>query len=464
MNIINIKTIKDAVYTLCLSANYAISKNAYSKLLSSYEKTANTKQKELLKNILLNAKIAYETKRPLCQDTGQVLVFMEIGQDVHIEGGDLKTAINEAVEECYKENFFRKSVVNNALFDRTNTASNTPAIIYTDIVKGEEIKINILIKGAGSENKSSAFMALPTADREEIKNLIIQSILSAGTNSCPPMFIGIGIGQTLDGAVLLSKKALYMGNQTKEEQDFSNEILLELNAKAPENYKEIYALDLKILSSSTHIASMPIGITLNCHSFREKMCIIKKDTIIYDNEIPDFIDFNTEDNHKKEILTENINEIRSLKEGENVLLTGEIFVARDAAHKKLFELLKENKPLPVEIKDNIIFYAGPCPANKQEVIGPIGPTTSGRMDKYAIDLYNSGLIATIGKGNRSKELQECIRKNRGIYFSVQGGIASLLKTCIKKSEIIAFSELGAEALYKLNIEKLPVTVEISANL
>ena len=461
MNKINTKTIKEAIYNLCLSANTALNKKAYSKILSAYEKTTNIEQKEILKNILLNAKIAYETKRPLCQDTGQVLVFLEIGQNVQFEGNDLTSEINEGVEKCYKENFFRKSVVKNALSDRTNTNSNTPAIIYTDIVSGDDVKINVLIKGAGSENKSSAVMALPTSTKEELKDLIVKQILSSGLNACPPMFIGIGIGQTLEGAALLSKKALFSEN-TKDE--FANEIIAEVNEKAPENYKGIYALDVKILSKSTHIASMPVGITMNCHSVREAKCIIKNDEITYLSETPDFIDIERTKENKKEIFTENIQEIRSLKQGESILLSGEIYVARDAAHKRLFELMKGNKPLPFEIKDKIIFYAGPCPANEKEIIGPIGPTTSGRMDKYAIELYELGLAATIGKGNRNKETEAAIIKNRGVYFTVQGGIASLLKTCVKKSEIIAFSELGAEAIYKLTIEKMPMTAEISANL
>lgn len=461
MNKINTKTVKEAIYNLCLRANTSLNKSAYSKILSEYKKTDNLKQKEILKNILLNAKIAYETKRPLCQDTGQVLVFLEIGQNVQFEGNDLASEINEGVEKCYKENFFRKSVVKDALSDRTNTNSNTPAIIYTDIVSGDDVKINVLIKGAGSENKSSAVMALPTSTKEELKDLIVKQILSSGLNSCPPMFIGIGIGQTLEGAALLSKKALFSEN-TKDE--FANEILEEVNKKAPENYKGIYALDVKILSRATHIASMPVGITLNCHSVREAKCIIQNDKITYLSETPDFIDIERTEENKKEIFTENIEKIRSLKKGESILLSGEIYVARDAAHKRLFELMKENKPLPIEIKNNIIFYAGPCPANEKEIIGPIGPTTSGRMDKYAIELYELGLAATIGKGNRSKETEAAIIKNRGVYFTVQGGIASLLKTCVKKSEIIAFSELGAEAIYKLTIEKMPMTAEISANL
>ena len=458
---INTETIKNAVYNLCLCANISLDNCVYSKILQAYQNTQNQKQKEILKNILLNVKIAYETKRPLCQDTGQVLVFLEIGQNVKIEGENLKSAINEAVEKCYQENFLRKSVVKNALFDRENTKTNTPAIIYYDIVEGEKIKINLLIKGAGSENKSAVFMALPTLSKDEIKDLIVEKIISSGLNACPPMFIGIGIGQTLEGTAILSKKALFKKEQTEEEKQFCNEILKELNEKAPENYEGIYALDVKMLCEATHIASMPIGITLNCHSMRESECIISPNGVIYNNQEPNFVKLDFNNNETKEIVANDTEKIRELKEGENILLTGEIYVARDAAHKKLSELLKANKPLPFDIKDKIIFYAGPCPAMPGEIIGPIGPTTAGRMDKYAVELYENGLLATIGKGSRTEELEGYIRKNNRIYFSMQGGVASLMKTCVKKSEIIAFEELGAEAVYKLYVEKLPVTVECS---
>ena len=455
------ETIKTAIYNLCLSANTTLGKTAYEKILSAFERTTNDKQKEIIRNILLNAKIANETKRPLCQDTGQVLVFAEIGQNAKIEGSDFKTAINEGVEKCYRENFFRKSVVKNALSERINTNTNTPAIIYTDIVSGDKIKLSVLIKGAGSENKSSVIMGLPTYSKEELKEKIVEAILSSDINACPPMFVGIGIGQTLEGSALLSKKALLTNDNKNKE--FEDEILNELNEKAPSDYRGIYTLDVKIISEPTHIASMPIGITLNCHSMREAQCTIEENQIIYNENTPNFSDLKQSKENRKEVFTDKIDELRSLKKGEDICLTGEIFVARDEAHKRIVELIKKSKPLPFEIKDKIIFYAGPCPAKEGEIIGPIGPTTAGRMDKFAVKLYDLGLAGTIGKGSRGKEVTESIRRNKGVYFTVQGGIASLLKTCIKKSEIIAFSELGAEAIYKLYVEKLPVSVSISQN-
>lgn len=458
---IKLETIEEGIYNLCLKANICLNKTSYSKILSAYNKAKDKAQKEILSNLLRNAKLAYDLKRPLCQDTGQVLVFLEIGQGVLITGGDLKDGINRAVEKCYRENCFRKSVVKNALFERINTKTNTPAIIYTDIVKGDKIRIDVLIKGAGSENKSCAVMELPSLSREELKGEIVNLILSSGVNACPPLFIGIGLGQTLEGAALMSKKALFRNEMSKEEQDFSEEIKRELNDKAPKGYNGIYALSVKIFSSSSHIASMPLGITINCHSLRELGCTIDENGITYDETIKDFEEIKETEERGKEVFTNDFSLVRSLKEGESVLLTGEIYVARDAAHKKMDELMRDNKPLPFQIKDNIIFYAGPCPSKEGEIIGPIGPTTSGRMDRYSFDLYDKGLIGTIGKGQRSPELTECIRKNKGIYFSVQGGIASLIQQCVKKAEIIAFPELGAEAIYKLYVEKMPVKVEIS---
>lgn len=459
--IINISTIENGIYNICLNANICLNKNSYLKILSAYKSAKSNTQKEILSNILKNAKLAYSSKRPLCQDTGQVIVFALIGQEVLITGGDFEERIQRAVEKCYRENFFRKSVVQNALFDRTNTTTNTPAIIYTNIVKGDKIRLDVLIKGAGSENKSVVSMELPSLDREELKNKIVNSVLSSGLNSCPPLFIGIGLGQTIEGAALLSKKALLNSDMSKDEQTFANEIKQTLNEKAPDNYKGIYALDVKIMSASTHIASMPVGITINCHSLREAGCTIDENNIIYDETITDFKDIEGSSQSQKEISAQDTNALRSLKEGESVLLSGEIYVARDAAHKRIYELMKNNKTLPFEIKDKIIFYAGPCPSKPDEIIGPIGPTTSGRMDRFSFDLYEKGLAGTIGKGSRSPELRECIKKNKGIYFSVQGGIASLLQQCVKRAEVIAFAELGAEAIYKLYVEKMPVKVEIA---
>jgi len=442
---ISTELIKEAIYKLCFDANTCLDDKIYSKILKAYENT----QSEELKSILQNAKIAYDTKKPLCQDTGQVLVFLEIGQEVHLTGDFIEDAINSAIEKCYIENYFRKSVVKNAICDRTNTNTNTPAIIYTKYTKGSEINIKVLIKGAGSENKSKLEMMLPTANEEEIIEFCSNTIIEASKNSCPPLFVGIGIGGSAEKAVLLSKEALLENEQ--------NNIAKEIQNKS--NDKDLCVLDVKVLSCATHIACMPVAITINCHSDRTSSCSIKNNKIIYNHKIPNFINFE-ENNSGKEIFINDITSIKNLKEGEEVLLTGEMFVARDMAHKRLKEMMDKGEKLPIDVKDKVIFYAGPCPNKQGEIIGSIGPTTSSRMDKYALVFYKKGILATVGKGNRSEEVKECIKKNNAKYFSITGGIAALLSNKVKKKEIIAFEDLGAEALYRIEVEKFPAKVEI----
>ncbi len=451
MSEISTELIKKAVYKLCFEANTCLSEDVYSKILSAYKNT----QDKVLKAILQNAKIAYEKKLPLCQDTGQVIVFFEMGQEVKLTGEFIENAVNSAVSECYKENYFRKSVVKNAVFDRLNTKNNTPAIIHTKIVEGDNLCIKVLIKGAGSENKSKTDMMLPTSSEEEIIARCSELIIEAKENACPPMFIGIGIGGTMDKAAILSKEVFVCDSFNEKEKDLALKIKENVNSKTNNNY----VLEVKVKSIPTHIACLPIAITINCHSDRTAKCKIVNNEIIFEENKPNFIDFEEEES-KKEIFTSNIKEIRELKTGDEIFLTGEIYVARDMAHKKLKELIDNNKELPFEIKDKIIFYAGPCPNRPNEVIGSIGPTTASRMDKYAEELYNLGLLATIGKGDRSNNVINSIKKNRGKYFIVVGGIAALLSKKVIKSDIIAFEELGTEAIYKLKIEKFPVKVLI----
>ena len=446
MKMISTKLIEEAVYKLCFEANTCLDDRVYSKLVDSYNFTGDKN----LKVILQNAKIAYEKKLPLCQDTGQVIVFVEIGQNVQLVGEFIEDAVNSAVEKCYIENFFRKSVVKNAVFNRDNTKTNTPAIIYTKIVKGDEINIKVLIKGAGSENKSKLEMMLPTSSKGEIIEKCTELILSAGKNACPPMIVGIGIGGTADKASILSKEVLVCDEFKQEELELAQKI------KDRVNEKENLALDVKLKSIATHIACMPVAITINCHSDRFSSCTIKENDVVHHHQIPVFISFEETENGK-EVFTNDVETIKSLKIGEEILLTGGIYVARDMAHKRMLE----EKELPIDIKNKIIFYAGPCPNNPDRVIGSIGPTTAGRMDKFAVELYDKGLLATIGKGDRNTDVQDAVKRNNAKYFTVVGGIAALLADKVKKKEIITYEDLGAEALYLIEVEKLPVKVELS---
>lgn len=453
---VNISTnkISEAVYNLCLQANTCLDADIYNIVYKKFINEQNETEKQKLYNILKNAKIAYEKKRPLCQDTGQVIIFLEIGENVKLEGNNLKKIINEAVEKSYNDNYFRKSVVHNAIFDRTNTNTNTPAIIYTDIIEGEHINIKLLVKGAGSENYSNIKVLTPTATRTELFEHIKTTIANAGEKSCPPFVIGIGAGGTIETAGILSKLAFFETKNTQEELDFLNELknfLKECNNNI---------LDIKIKTTATHIASLPVAITMNCHSTRHAECSVTKEGILYKNTTPTFKKITNTENKLKEIQTSEIDKLKKLVPGERFLLTGKIYTARDAAHKKLLEEYKKNKNLKIELKDKIIFYAGPCPSSSNEVIGPIGPTTSARMDAFMNFMQTQGLFATIGKGERSNEANKIIQESGGKYFTAQGGIASLLAKCVKENNVILYEDLGPEAIRELYVEKLPLTVDI----
>lgn len=459
---INSEIIKKAVYDLCVEANTRLPDSVLEKLSTAYELEMNQEAKCALGLILENAQLAYEKKMPLCQDTGQVLVFIKSKSFP----SNINEIINVAVQNAYEENFFRKSVVRNAIFDRTNTKTNTPCIIYQEITDNDELEIELLLKGAGSENVCALEMLSPTASEDEITEFVVNVVKKAGAKACPPYFIGIGVGGTMEYAGLLSKKALLLD----ENIDINHKQLAE-KIKTAVNALNIgvaglgglsTALDVKILTDFTHIACMPVAVTINCHSSRHAKCIIrgedvkmqgfKEEQLTSHFSLPqlqqDFIPVNTAD----------IAKLKLLKQGQNVLLSGEIYTARDVAHQRLVKMIEQGEDLPFDLKDKVIFYAGPCPACEGCVVGSIGPTTSARMDKYAAILQENGVLATIGKGDRSEEFKEVLKQTGGIYFTALGGIACYLAQKFTKKELIAFEELGTEAICRFEVKDLPLKV------
>ena len=454
MNKIKAETIEQAVYNLCVQANTCYDAELYNKLYDKYLHADSLDKRNKYANILENISLASKIKRPLCQDTGQVLVFVTIGQNTFIDGTNITDAVNNGVKKAYKQNYFRKSVVHNALFNRTNTDTNTPAIVYYDYSNADMTEVSVLIKGAGSENYCRTKMFSPGSQKTDIFDFVEQTVKTAGEKSCPPLVLGIGVGGTMDSAAVLSKKAFFKTENTQEEKQFINELNEYLD-----NMKDDI-LDIKLLTSSTHIACLPVAVTINCHSTRHAMCTIKGNEISYLKNPLAIKSVEMESKDICEIKTDEYEKIKNLKTGDEILLTGEIYTARDAAHKRILDFYTENNKFPFDIKGKIIFYAGPCPAAPHEIIGPVGPTTSARMDGYCDLLYSNGLLATIGKGERSEKALNTIIQNNGKYFIAQGGIACLLAKCIKSSQIVAFEELGTEAVRKLYVEKLPLKVVI----
>ena len=421
----NTNLIYEAVYNMLIQANTKLNLEDYKKL-----KECNSKIRD---EILENAYLANASKRPLCQDTGQVVVFLKIGQDVKLEGEYINDVINKAVKNCYKDNFYRKSVVKDGIFDRTNTNTNTPCIVHTKIIKGDEVSILVGIKGGGAENVTQLKMMNPTSSFEDVLAFARKAAQDAGENACPPMVMGIGIGGTSEVAALNAKYALFKGKKvdTKIENVF----------------------EVKIITSQTHIACLPVCINLNCHSIRHSECVIKDNKIEYKFKDYDVSEYKVQKNARK-INTYNIEEFKNLKTNDEILLSGKIYTARDMAHKKLISMIENNEELPIELKNSIIFYAGPCPKTPDEVIGPIGPTTSKRMDKFAPILYEKGVLATIGKGNRT------IKNTGYLYFKAAGGVANVYKNCVKKAKLVAFEDFGTEAIYELEVVDMPLVAEI----
>ena len=420
----NTKLIYEAVYSALIIANTRLDLETYNKVEVSNCKIKN--------EILKNAYLAYKNQRPLCQDTGQVVVFLNVGQNVVLEGEFIYNAINKAVSDCYKDNFFRKSTVKDAVFDRTNTGDNTPAIIHTNFVEGNEVSILIGIKGGGSENMTRLKMMNPTSSLDDIYDFVKETVLLAGENACPPMTVGIGAGGTAEVACTLAKLALFKGKPV--------DLILD------------NVLDVKMLTTSTHIASLPVCVNINCHSVREIEIKIKEDKIYYD--LKDYTPIKIENEQEAiKVNSGDIETLKSLKTGDKILLTGKIYTARDMAHKRLYNSILNNEKLPIDIKNAIIFYAGPCPKKENEVIGPIGPTTSKRMDKFAPLLYENGVIATIGKGQRTFS-------GGYLYLKATGGVALLYQQSIKSAKIAAYEDLGTEAIYELEVSNMPLTVEI----
>jgi fumarate hydratase class I len=424
---LNTKIFYDVIYNLCKSANTVLPYDVYKKLQNA------DIEPDVKAQILKNAYLANKTSRPLCQDCGQVVFFLDLGQDIALVGDYIEDVINKAVEDCYKKNFLRKSVVEDAIKNRTNTGTNTPCIIHTKIIKGDEIKILLALKGGGAENTSQLKMFNPTADITEIYDFIKQVAFDTHKNACPPMSLGVGTGGTIEVAAMLAKRALYEGEDL------------------PLKIDDVF--EVKMLSAPTHIANLPVCVNTNCHSARHTSATIKASgDVQYHFKDYDIKDVEISSNAQK-IHTSEIEKIKKLVRGDKILLSGTILTARDQAHKRLCDMIEKGEKLPVELNNAIIFYCGPAPKKEGEVIGPLGPTTSKRMDKFAPLLYKKGVIATIGKGERT------IKEGR--YLTVTGGVACLLKECVKKCKTVAFEDLGAEAIYELEIENMPLTVDIA---
>jgi len=451
-------------------------------MVSAYERETNQSAKNAISQILINSKMCALGKRPICQDTGIVNVFVEVGMDIQWESElTLEEMINEGVRRAYNEpdNRLRASIVSDPLFSRKNTQDNTPAVIHTKLVKGNKLDITVAAKGGGSENKSKFTVLNPD---DNLTDWVLKTIPTMGAGWCPPGMIGIGVGGTAEKAMLMAKSALMDPidiNQIKDKSDPTEIESLRINLFNKINALGIGAqglgglttvLDVKIQDYPTHAASLPVAMIPNCAATRHVHFTLDGSGVA---ELPE-VDLSLYPDLEMDVSKYTKVDLNNLTQhqmdhwniGDTLLLSGTIITGRDAAHRRLKSMIDNGEGLPkgVNFDNKFIYYVGPVDAVGNEVIGPAGPTTASRMDKFTdMMLENTGILGMIGKAERGESTIKSIKKHKASYLIAVGGAAYLISKSIKKAKVVAFEEMGMEAIYELEVKDMPVTVAVDTD-
>ncbi|WP_168012992.1 fumarate hydratase [Halomonas salinarum] len=446
----------------------------------AYEREENPAAKDAIAQILINSRMCALGHRPICQDTGIVTVFVHVGMNVQWDAEmSLDDMINEGVRRAYKlpDNVLRASVLADPDGKRQNTKDNTPAIIHHKLVPGDKVEVHVAAKGGGSEAKSKFAMLNPS---DSVVDWVLEQLPKMGAGWCPPGMLGIGIGGTAEKAMEIAKEALLDPIDIQELQargasDRAEELRLELYDKV--NQSGIGAqglgglttvLDIKVKDFPTHAANKPVAIIPNCAATRHVHFSLDGNGAA---ELPapkleDWPEITREigENVKRVNLdTVTPEEVRNWQPGDTLLLNGKLLTGRDAAHKRMTEMLAKGESLPVDMKGRFIYYVGPVDPVRDEVVGPAGPTTATRMDKFTRTmLEETGLLGMVGKAERGPMAIEAIRDNQATYLMAVGGAAYLVAQAIKKSRVVGFEDLGMEAIYEFEVEDMPVTVAVDS--
>ena len=444
----------------------------------AWEKEESPAAKAALTQVLVNSRMCALGKRPICQDTGIVIAFVEVGMDVQWDADmSLDDMINEGVRQGYQhpDNVLRASVLNDPDGSRANTKDNTPAVIHHKIVPGDTVSIEIAAKGGGSEAKAKFAMLNPS---DSIVDWVLSVVPTMGAGWCPPGILGVGIGGTPEKAMLLAKESMMApidihDLQARGAGNHLEELRLELFDKV--NALGIGAqglgglttvMDVKIKEYPTHAANKPVAVIPNCSATRHVHFTLDGSGPA-EFQAPDLsewpdIEFELGDDVRRVNLdTLTPEEIATWKAGDTLLLSGKLLTGRDAAHKKLADLIERGEELPVDFRNRVIYYVGPVDPVRDEVVGPAGPTTATRMDKFTRTmLETTGLIGMVGKAERGPAAIEAIRDNKAVYMIAVGGAAYLVAKAITRSTLLAFPELGMEAIYEFEVKDMPVTLAV----
>ena len=451
-------------------------------LAAAYEREASPAAKDAIAQILTNSRMSAEGRRPICQDTGICVVFLKIGMNVRWESKlTIQEMVNEGVRRAYlnPDNVLRASVLADPAGKRINTKDNTPAVVHIEMVAGDSVDVIVAAKGGGSENKSKMVMLNPS---DSIVDWVLKTVPTMGAGWCPPGILGLGIGGTPEKAMTLAKQAIMEPIDMHEllQRGPSNrieELRIELCEKV--NALGIGAqglgglttvLDVKILDYPTHAASLPVGMVPNCAATRHAHFILNGNgpAILTPPSLDTWPDVNWAPDYEKskrvDLNTLTRAEVESWTPGQTLLLNGKMLTGRDAAHKRIADMLAKGEPLPVDFTDRAIYYVGPVDPVRDEVVGPAGPTTATRMDKFTeMMLAQTGLTVMIGKSERGPSGIEAIKKHKAAYLMAVGGAAYLVSKAVKHAKVLAFSDLGMEAIYEFDVVDMPVTVAVDSN-
>jgi fumarate hydratase, class I len=452
-------------------------------LARAYASEQSPAAKDAIAQILTNSKMCAEGKRPICQDTGIVNVFLKVGMNVRFVDfpGSVEDAVNAGVRKAYldPENKLRGSVVADPQFERKNTGDNSPAVTNVTLVPGNTLDVQVAAKGGGSENKSKFVMLNPS---DSIVDWVLKTVPTMGAGWCPPGMLGIGIGGTAEKAMLLAKESLMepldmfdllkRGPKSKLEEMrielFEKVNALGIGAQGLGGLSTV--LDVKIALYPTHAAGKPVAMIPNCAATRHAHFVL-------DGSGPAYIDppsldlwpdvrWQPDYNKSRKVNLDTLTkaEVAAWKPGETLLLSGKMLTGRDAAHKRIQDMLAKGEKLPVDFTNRVIYYVGPVDPVRDEVVGPAGPTTATRMDKFTeMMLSQTGLIGMIGKAERGPAGIEAIKKHKSAYLMAVGGAAYLVAKAIKKSTVLGFADLGMEAIYEFDVRDMPVTVAVSSD-
>jgi len=452
-------------------------------LEKAYHREESKAAKDAIAQILINSRMSAEGKRPLCQDTGIVTCFVKVGMDVKWDKTDLtvQQMVDEGTRRAYlnPDNPLRASIVADPAGARKNTKDNTPSVVHVDLVPGAEVEVMIAAKGGGSENKTKMVMLNPSDD---VAAWVEKTLPTMGAGWCPPGMLGIGIGGTAEKAAVLAKESLMdpvdihelmeRGAETAEEKMrldiFERANKLGIGAQGLGGLTTV--VDIKIKTAPTHAASKPVVMIPNCAATRHVHFTLDGSGAA-DLKAPKLEDWPEvtfevgEDTRRVNLDTLTKEDTQEWKMGETILLSGKILTGRDAAHKRLQDMINSCEGLPegVDFDNKFIYYVGPVDAVGDEAVGPAGPTTATRMDKFTdIMLEKTGIVGMIGKAERGPATVESIKQNKSVYLMAVGGAAYLVSKAIKKARVVAFEDLGMEAIYEFEVEDMPVTVAVDS--